>query len=421
MGERDRRARWLVAMACLLLAGCGTSTVTQRPARARSKAPSQTAAQHCAMVAQLHPGVAFPGWHMGAVQFFSTATGVGVTAENFPCYLPIRGGFEVGTQRQPVRLAVTSDGGRSWQVTGPTLPLGSVRGGVVAEQLAATSPADVWALVGRGRLVATHDGGADWQVQRIPNPVVEVTAGAGFVWAVSCPHVVSRDSLFACRPQLWRTRSANDPWMRVALPRVTAQAPFFLQFAITANGSAIVNVLTAGRRGAGELLISDDAGLRWITRPDPSWDHNKCDRGAGATLTAAPTGTFWLLCIGNGAAGSSTKGLLRSTNTGETWTTVSAATSFTQHPQPGSIPLEEPSALAAGSHTRLWLSLTNDLAKSNDGGYHWTSVPGVNTGGSETVFDVLSASQAWLLADGAGLWRTTDGLHWGAVGPLNTG
>jgi hypothetical protein len=358
---------------------------------------------------------------MGTVQFFSAATGVGVTAENFPCYRPIRGGFEVGVQRQPVRLAVTSDGGRSWQVTGPTLPLGSLRGGVAAEQLAATSPADVWALVGRGRLVATHDGGSDWHVQAIPNPVVEIATGQDFVWALSCPPVASRKFSLACRPQLWRTRSANDPWMHVALPRMTAQASSFVQFAITANGSAIVQTLPARSRHGGELLISHDAGLRWITRPDPSWDHNKCDRGAGASLTAAPTGTFWLLCIGNGAAGSSTKGLLRSTNTGETWTTVSAATSFTERPRPGSIPLEEPSALAAGSETRLWLSLTNDLAKSSDGGQYWTSVPGVDTGGWTTVFDVLSASQAWLLAPGAGLWRTTDGLHWGAVGPLHAG
>jgi hypothetical protein len=361
---------------------------------------------------------------MGAVAFFSAVSGVGVTAENVPCYRRVKTGALVGLrlQRQPVRLAVTNDGGRSWQVSGATLPVGPVPGGVGAEQLAATSPADVWALVGKGRLVATHDGGSNWQMQRIPNPVAEVAAGGGFVWAVSCAHAASRSSAFACTPTLWRTRSANNPWMRVALPRVTAQGPWYVQFAITANGNAIVTVLNASSHAGGELLISHDTGLRWITRPEPSWDHNKCDHGAGATLTASPRGTFWLLCNGNGAGGSSTKGLLRSTNTGQTWTTVSAATSLTQRPRPGSIPREEPSALAAGSQTRLWLSLTNDLAESNDGGHHWTSVPHVaNTSGWVTMLDALSASHAWLLAPGAGLWRTTDGLHWGAVGPLNTG
>ena len=65
--------------------------------------------------------------------------------------------------------------------------------------------------------------------------------------------------------------------------------------------------------------------------------------------------------------------------------------------------------------------MTNDLAESNDGGHHWTSVSGVvNTDGYATVLDVLSTSHAWLLAPGAGLWRTTNGPHWGRVGPLNT-
>lgn len=86
------------------------------------------------------------------------------------------------------------------------------------------------------------------------------------------------------------------------------------------------------------------------------------------------------------------------------------------------MPLAEPSALAAGSPTRLWLSLTNGLAESNDSGRQWTDVPhAFDPGGWSTVIDVFDPEHAWVLAPGTGLWRTTDGLLWHADGPLNTG
>ena len=87
---------------------------------------------------------------------------------------------------------------------------------------------------------------------------------------------------------------------------------------------------------------------------------------------------------------------------------------------PDSIPAEEPSALATGSRTRLWMSLTNGLAESNDGGRRWTFARIINPEGWSTTLDVLDADHAWLLAAGAGLWRTTDGIHWHTIGPLNT-
>jgi photosystem II stability/assembly factor-like uncharacterized protein len=260
--------------------------------------------------------------------------------------------------------------------------------------------------------------GSDWQVQAIPNPVVEIAASAGAVWAVACPQGASRSASLACRPQLWRTGSAKDSWTRIPIPSVIAQNQFTVRFVLTGEDMVIVLTETSDRPD-GVLLVSTDGGLQWTKRRAPTWDHNKCDNNAA--LTADAPRTFWLLCLGGAAAGSSTKGLLRSTDAGRKWTTVSAATSLVARPAPGSIPLEEPSALAAGSHRRLWLSLTNGLAESNDGGRSWTYPRIVNPYGWETVFDVLDADHAWLLAPGAGPWRTTDGLRWRAIRPLNTG
>jgi hypothetical protein len=415
MSERAL-GRWMLVLGCVLLAGCGSSVATQRPGLAHSNTPGQTARGRCAKAARLSAKVSLAGWHLGALEFFSPTSGVGITAENFPCFRHVKIGTQVGTQRQPVRLALTSDGGRAWHVVGASLPAGSVAGGVVPEQIAAIGPGEIWAVVGRGRLVASQDNGSDWQVQALPKPVVDVTVAGRSVWAVSCRQVGIGTTHEGCQPQLWRAHSPHDRWTRVGLPRVTAIDPSLVLFAATGT-NMIVGALPVGPRPVTELLTSRDAGRRWTTQRAPTWAHNPCN--IDAALTAHRPSTFWLLCLGDAAAGSSTKGLLRSTNAGRTWITVSAATSLTQFPPPGSVPLEEPSALAAGSRTRLWLSLTNGLAESSDGGRRWTNGGIINPGGWPTILDPVDASQAWMLAPGAGLWRTIDGLHWHAVGPQN--
>jgi photosystem II stability/assembly factor-like uncharacterized protein len=418
MGWKDRR--WAGVTVCLAAAGCGGHSGLSQSAPRGLEARHLTAAQRCEEAARLTPRASFAGWHVGAVHFFSATSGVGITAGRFPCFRRVRAGEqEVGFPRQAVRLASTSDGGRTWFIVGMAIPVAVGPGGAIAEQIAATSPADVWAAVGPHRLVATNDGGSHWQVQAIPTPVVQLAASGGFVWALTCPQAARRTAPAGCRPQLWRTNSAATPWTRVTLPPATALDQSLVQFA-AAGSDLIIELLEASKRPTGQLLVSHDAGKRWTEQRAPTWDHQQCDNPAG--LTAARPHTFWLLCLGGAAAGSSTKGLLRSTNAGHTWTTVSAVTSLTQLPRRGSITRGEPSALAAGSQTRLWLSFTNGLTESNDAGRRWTDVPqAFNSEGWETTIDALSARHAWVLAPGAGLWRTTDGLHWHPLRPLNTG
>lgn len=358
-------------------------------------------------------------WRMGALQFFSPTTGVGVTASAVICFRHSKEGSEVSFRSQPVRLALTADGGRFWRLTGAAAPTGPTMPGPAGGQLVAASTRRIWAIVGRDRLVATTDGGRSWKQATIGGPAVALMRSGGFVWAVTCPSVASRDSPLACRPHLWRAPQSTGVWTEVKLPELTAQALESVDVTISSGHTILLTVMTAGKTATGEMAVSTDGGTTWRTHLDPRWDGHACT--FGSELATAPPQTFWLLCDGNGAAGSSPKGLLRTTDAGATWHTVSAVTSLIHTPPAGSIPLAEPSALAAGSSNRLWLSVTNGLAETDDGGKTWTNVPTVfNVGGWSTTLSVLNATHAWLLAPGAGLWSTTDGEHWEPIGPLHT-
>lgn len=81
----------------------------------------------------------------------------------------------------------------------------------------------------------------------------------------------------------------------------------------------------------------------------------------------------------------------------------------------------ESDGIAAGSSRRVWLALDNGLAESADGGKSWTLAAGAAQGSGWTSFDVWSATRAWLLDPGNGLWQTTDGTTWRPIGGAHLG
>jgi photosystem II stability/assembly factor-like uncharacterized protein len=221
-------------------------------------------------------------------------------------------------------------------------------------------------------LAITRDGGSSWTVQPVPEPTAAPAVTRRTLWALGCPHLNNG----RCRPVLARKR--------------------------------LLVVATGGSDSQLRLAVSIDGGRRWRSS-SPRWSGRPC---RGADVAAADPADWWVICIGSAAAGSSTKALLHTTDAGRTWSIASQVTSLTAPPQPGAISRAEPNALAAGSRTRLWLAGWNSMTESDDAGTNWTDVPGVNPEGAPAVFDVLSPNQAWLLAAGRGLWRTTDGRHW---------
>ncbi len=203
-------------------------------------------------------------------------------------------------------------------------------------------------------------------------------------------------------------------WQREPLPPLAVAAYPRLAFL----SAATVVVLASRASDARPLLVlSTDAGRHWASRAAPAGPGHLCT--ADTSMTAAGPRDWWLLCTGGAAAGSSTMALLRTGDAGRTWTTAAAITSLAQAPRPGGLPGGDAVTLAAGSATRLWLALVNGAATSADGGRSWTAIAGISPQGALGSFDVQSATSAWLLTPGTGLWHTADGRRWQPLGPVS--
>jgi len=350
--------RWV--WLALALAGCGVAAAhpTARPACAGTVAPSQ----------------------LGAIHFLGPEVGVGLT-------LP--------TPRCAAMLAISRDGGRRWLTEGSGL-----EGAGRVEQLVATSTRRAWAVVGAGRVMSTTDGGTSWTAEPPRGSVMALVLGRRTLWMLDC----LGGSAYSCDSVLVRKVLPNGVWT-ISSPKLLPNPEPKLALA---GGRTVVAT------GGGTVVIVSDGGKRFTERPVPTWMGQPCQT---AGLAAAGR-NWWLLCLGGAAAGSSDKALLRTTDGGARWNVVSQVTSLTAPLRPGAIPRQEPDAIAAGSPARLWLATQNDLYESGDGGARWPWVRGPDPQGTPASFDVLTPTRAWLLAPGQGLWRTTDGRHWHALGAV---
>jgi photosystem II stability/assembly factor-like uncharacterized protein len=362
------RYAWLAA---LLATGCGAVVAPAgAPPDAPAGAPPDAPTGAPGGIRPACGGAVAPS-SLAAIHFLTPEIGMGLTVPGHPC----------GTT-----LAVTRDGGWQWLAQGTALA-----GGGTEEQLVATSTSDAWAAVGGGRLMATTDGGATWTVESPRGRVAALARARHALWMLDC----LGGSGATCVEVPLRKVLPDGAWT-ITGPKLVATP--YPELFVRDGGTIVI--------GAGGHLVI--VGNRVTERSDPVWMGQPC---SPAGLAAAGR-SWWLLCLGGAAAGSSEKALFRTTDRGKSWTVVSELTSLTAPPPPGAITPQEPDALAAGSPTRLWLAAENNLYESGDGGARWSRAPGPDPQGSPASFDVLSPTHVWLLAAGQGLWRTTDGRHW---------
>jgi photosystem II stability/assembly factor-like uncharacterized protein len=369
----------LVTMSLVVSAGCAGGARLGVAPVARSH-PS---------ACELTAGAPLPAVHLGAVEFLTPRRGVGVSNPSPRC------------ATQPTWMAVSTDGGAQWRAAGARVPVRSRFGDTPG--VAFVSPMRSWIATG-GKVFGTADGGARWSYEPLGGRVADLrVAGASVTaLAVDC----AGQDVVSCPVHAWS--HAAEGWIDDGRLPVAAGGANPVLASDPGGRQMVAAMPTDGETRP--LLLSDDRGRQWRRIADP------CGRRwwFPGTVSVPSYGHLWLLCQGGGGMGSSTSALYASRDSGRHWLRVVAVANLAAIP-PHGLPAGDPGELAVVGHgTRQWLLTVNGLAASTTSGRTWREIGRVRlagAGGFATI-SFLNPTHGWLLAPGAGLWRTRDGRHW---------
>ncbi len=287
-------------------------------------------------------------------------------------------------------------------------------------------------LYGPG-LYVTHNGGKTWSRNTQPGAVLSVEALGSSVWMVQarCPTSTVR----ACPLQLLESNDGGRTWSSSAAPASALSNPYVDEaqgqtWLVRINQSSaylLSNPVTnpEGDADQAPLWFTADSGRSWFTRSIPC----KID-GQSVVLSAAPDGTLIAVCAGEPGAGEQMKSVLRSFNSGITWTVESycpligsAAEASCASETLNSGYLSEIDVVSA--NTVYLVGNRSALLVSRDGGASWQVVPSIGDTSDGTQRVIFFNGLAGLVfgfdpnkSDLPTLWVTRDGgTKWTAVVP----
>jgi photosystem II stability/assembly factor-like uncharacterized protein len=324
------------------------------------------------------------GSALSSITFFGASSGVGVWSNRPRC---------------GARLALTTDAGKTWRITGARLP-GPAAAFSVAVDMAFLGPRLGW-VAGGGTLDVTRDGGAHWAEAYLGGKVLRIRAFGASLWAFVAPCAADPAR---CRYQLDAIALTGHTWHKVG--RLPAALGNYGPLVVT-RLSADRALVAMGQVSSTPAYLTTDGGRTWAPV-------NACAPHAYSPIALAATGPRdgWVLCLGSAAAGRSAKSLLQSTDGGRRWHVIAEDRSLVSGSQP--VPTDDGDVLAVPSDKSLWFAGADSLWGSSDGGRRWSRVAAASLGGAGgfAVFSFSSLTDGWLLVPGVGLWRTTDGRQW---------
>jgi photosystem II stability/assembly factor-like uncharacterized protein len=174
-------------------------------------------------------------------------------------------------------------------------------------------------------LWSTHNGGATW-VRITSGPgadrVVDLETSGGFVYVVTA---ACTGQATVCPGELWRSADTTRAFKVVARLSLGAEdgdaGPIL---AVHDSTGYLVTTTTSSAGGSLALLVTTN-GTTWVSEPNP------CPAQIDE-FTVAPIDTVRaaMLCSGEGAAGSSTKEVLATSDGGQTWVPEGTAAPSTE-------------------------------------------------------------------------------------------
>jgi len=247
--------------------------------------------------------------------------------------------------------------------------------------------------------MVTHDRGLTWAPLSLPPPVSSLAPVTGGAWALAGP----------CSPGATECQSTVYHQAAGVWTPVTQPPGIF-------SGSRLlgVSLQVAYVVGSSAITVTTDSGTSW--QPITS----ACNNPWGI-LAALGTANTWSWCGDQPSTSDQTGQLFRSRDGGRTWTVVAdnAPHGFFATPRPtvGNMPTTGfMQDLIAVNHGREELYLSRFkfglVARSLDGGTHWTTLLGDDGGGGYRIVIAKDGSATWAVANSC-LYRTIDGGgHW---------
>lgn len=301
-----------------------------------------------------------------------------------------------------VQAVATTDGGRTWQAAGAASRFVYAKRGTYDDVELRIVMADrntAWET--GGHPMVTHDRGVTWTAEPLPPSVLALdpVPGGAWAWAGGC-------ATGDCIPKLYRLNQGR--WAEVVAPSgVDARS---LLTAVSTTTAFVYSLIDTGNASQGRLDRTVDGGATWqqVSAPCASpWS-------AIVTLDQA---RLWLWC-GNEPSMTDQGGVLnRSADGGRTWQVMSDNGDAQLNggpPAKGNMPMfgYSPDFVSLPDGTLYTARKKFGLvARSTDGGTHWTSLLGDDGSGGYQL-TVLDDNVVWAASNQC-LYGTIDGgIHW---------
>jgi photosystem II stability/assembly factor-like uncharacterized protein len=329
-----------------------------------------------------------------------------VTAVAFPAP---SSGWAIGTGGSG-RSAIwhTGDGGTTWQTQWQAPGKGKL------VSITATDPEHAWAIFGR-ELLGTTDGGARWRVlATLPEQAAQVrfgTNGLGVVVVDGCLPGLGLQ-LSRCPGQVLVSRDGGTSWSRV----LSGSMPVFA----VADAHGQLWAAEPAASGDVTMLTSTDAGRSWSRLGTAKTTYQLSDE-VQITLAVSGGRLAWAseYDLGSCAMHGCLTDVLSSGNDGRSWRQVNLPDKYPDYCGPAQL------ALAVGADGSAWVGLARNGAACSpplglvyrNTGHGWQQLAPWQLDGISSL-DPVNAQVAYAIGGQGMLARTDDGgQHWTQVLP----